>query len=100
MLVATDVAARGLDIDDIDVVVHYDPPQDSKDYLHRSGRTARAGESGVVVTLVLWNEELEVRRMQRRLALNVPIVQMFSNDERLSRLGIWEPTSDEAVGAS
>jgi superfamily II DNA/RNA helicase len=100
LLVATDVAARGLDIDDIDVVVHYDPPQDSKDYLHRSGRTARAGESGVVVTLVLWNEELEVRRMQRRLALNVPIVQMFSNDERLSRLGIWEPTSDEAVGAS
>jgi superfamily II DNA/RNA helicase len=99
LLVATDVAARGLDIDDIDVVVHYDPPQDSKDYLHRSGRTARAGESGVVVTLVLWNEELEVRRMQRRLALNVPIVQMFSNDERLSRLGIWEPTSDEAVGA-
>ena len=67
VLVATDVAARGLDIDDIGVVVHYDPPQDSKDYLHRSGRTARAGESGMVVTLVLWNEELEVRRMQRRL---------------------------------
>ena len=56
VLVATDVAARGLDIDDIDIVVHYDPPQDSKDYLHRSGRTARAGESGIVVTFVLWNE--------------------------------------------
>ena len=64
---ATDVAARGLHIDDVDVVVHYDPPQDHKTYLHRSGRTARAGESGVVVTLVLWNEELEVRRLQRRL---------------------------------
>ena len=87
MLVATDVAARGLDIDDIGVVVHYDPPQDSKDYLHRSGRTARAGESGIVVTLVLWNEELEVRRLQRRLALGVPIVQMFSNDPRLGRPG-------------
>ncbi|HEX7748807.1 MAG TPA: DEAD/DEAH box helicase, partial [Bordetella sp.] len=54
VLVATDVAARGIHVDDIDVVVHYDPPEDHKTYLHRSGRTARAGESGVVVTLVLW----------------------------------------------
>jgi superfamily II DNA/RNA helicase len=99
VLVATDVAARGLDIDDIGIVVHYDPPQDSKDYLHRSGRTARAGESGIVVTLVLWNEELEVRRLQRRLALAVPIVQMFSNDPRLGDLDGWEPQADEAVGA-
>jgi len=99
VLVATDVAARGLDIDDIDIVVHYDPPQDPKDYLHRSGRTARAGESGIVVTLVLWNEELEVRRMQRRLALSVPIVQMFSNDPRLGDLTGWEPQAHEAVGA-
>ena len=99
VLVATDVAARGLDIYDIGVVVHYDPPQDSKDYLHRSGRTARAGESGMVVTLVLWNEELEVRRLQRRLALGVPIVQMFSNDARLADLSTWEPQAHEAVGA-
>jgi superfamily II DNA/RNA helicase len=99
VLVATDVAARGLDIDDIGIVVHYDPPQDPKDYLHRSGRTARAGESGVVVTLVLWNEELEVRRLQRRLALHVPIVQMFSNDPRLMDLEAWEPQAHEAVGA-
>jgi superfamily II DNA/RNA helicase len=99
VLVATDVAARGLDIDDIAVVVHYDPPQDSKDYLHRSGRTARAGEAGVAVTFVLWNEELEVRRMQRRLGLNVPVVQMFSNDPRLGELAAWEPQPHEAVGA-
>ena len=99
VLVATDVAARGLDIDDIGIVVHYDPPPDPKDYIHRSGRTARAGTSGVVVTLVLWNEELEVRRLQRRLALNVPIVQMFSNDKRLIDLGAWEPQPHEAVGA-
>jgi superfamily II DNA/RNA helicase len=98
VLVATDVAARGLDIDDIGIVVHYDPPSDPKDYLHRSGRTARAGESGIVVTLVLWNEELEVRRVQRRLALAVPIVQMFSNDARLADLAAWEPRADEAVG--
>jgi superfamily II DNA/RNA helicase len=99
VLVATDVAARGLDIDDIGVVVHYDPPPDPRDYLHRSGRTARAGESGVVVTLVLWNEELEVRRLQRRIALNVPIVEMFSNDARLADLAGWDPQPHEAVGA-
>ena len=60
VLVATDVAARGIHVDDIDIVIHYDPPEDHKTYLHRSGRTARAGETGVVVTLVLWDQELEV----------------------------------------
>ena len=67
VLVATDVAARGIHVDDVDVVIHYDPPTDHKTYLHRSGRTARAGESGVVVTLVLWNQELEVKRLQKRI---------------------------------
>jgi superfamily II DNA/RNA helicase len=52
VLVATDVAARGIHVDDVDLVVHYDPPNDHKDYLHRSGRTARAGSSGTVVSLV------------------------------------------------
>jgi superfamily II DNA/RNA helicase len=80
-------------------VVHYDPPADPKDYLHRSGRTARAGTSGVVVTLALWNEELEVRRLQKRLALNVPIVQMFSNDKRLADLTGWIPLASEGLGA-
>ncbi len=90
-LVATDVAARGLHIDDVDVVIHYDPPPDHKTYLHRSGRTARAGESGMAVTLSLWNEELEVKRLQRRLSLDVPIVEMFSNDDRLDALDRWDP---------
>ena len=99
VLVATDVAARGLHIDDIDVVVHYDPPEDHKAYLHRSGRTARAGEAGLVVTLVLWNQELEVRRLQKRVGLNVPLVEMFSNDPRLADLAGWEPQAHEAVGA-
>jgi superfamily II DNA/RNA helicase len=99
VLVATDVAARGLDIDEIGLVVHYDTPEDPKDYLHRSGRTARAGESGIVVTLLLWNEELVVRRLQKRLGLSVPIVQMFSNDKRLADLAAWEPQQHEAVGA-
>ena len=92
-LVATDVAARGLHIDDVDVVIHYDPPPDHKTYLHRSGRTARAGETGMAVTLSLWNEELEVKRLQRRLSLDVPIVEMFSNDERLEALHHWDPVA-------
>jgi superfamily II DNA/RNA helicase len=90
VLVATDVAARGLDIDDVDVVVHYDPPEDHKAYLHRSGRTARAGEAGVVATLVLWDQILEVERIQKRLGLRLPMVEIFSNDPRLADLHTWE----------
>jgi superfamily II DNA/RNA helicase len=63
VLVATDVAARGIHIDDVSLVLHVDPPQDGKDYLHRSGRTARAGRSGVVVLLATPAEERDVRRM-------------------------------------
>ncbi len=88
-LVATDVAARGLDIEGVDVVVHYDPPEDHKAYLHRSGRTARAGESGVVVTLVLWDQELAVERLQKRLGLRFKLVEVFSNDPRLKDLSSW-----------
>jgi superfamily II DNA/RNA helicase len=94
-LVATDVAARGLDIDGVDVVVHYDPAQDHKTYLHRSGRTARAGESGVAVTLLLWNEENVVRFTMRRLQLSEPIVEVFSNNPVLADLAGWDPATDE-----
>lgn len=94
VLVATDVAARGIHVDDVDVVIHYDPPEDHKAYLHRSGRTARAGESGIVVTLVLWNQELEVKRMLKRIGVDQPIVEIFSNDERLSDLATWDPGAD------
>ena len=94
VLVATDVAARGLHIDAVDVVVHYDPPEDHKAYLHRSGRTARAGETGVAVTLMLYNEENDIRSIQRRLALDGPIVEVFSNDPRLANLAAFE--TDEA----
>jgi superfamily II DNA/RNA helicase len=94
VLVATDVAARGLHIDDVDIVVHYDPPSDHKAYLHRSGRTARAGESGLVVTLVLWNEELEVKRMLPRIGVQQPLVEMFSNDPRLADLTAWDPAAE------
>jgi superfamily II DNA/RNA helicase len=97
VLVATDVAARGLHIEGVDVVVHYDPPEDHKAYLHRSGRTARAGSAGVVVTLVLWNQVVEAEVIQRRLGLRVPIVEMFSNDPRLTDLAAWEPSPGEGV---
>jgi len=97
VLVATDVAARGIHVDGIDVVIHFDPADDDKTYLHRSGRTARAGESGVAVTLMLWNQENIVRTVQRRLGLQVPIVEVFSNDPSLTDLKSWDPSSEVAV---
>jgi superfamily II DNA/RNA helicase len=91
VLVATDVAARGIDIDDIGAVVHYDPPGDVKDYLHRSGRTARAGRDGWAVTLVEYNQHTQVRVLQRLLRLPaVKPVEVFSNDDRLLDLSRFE----------
>ncbi len=66
-LVATDVAARGIHVDGVNAVVHFDPPSDSKDYVHRSGRTARAGATGVVVSLVSAEKASAVKRIQRDL---------------------------------
>jgi superfamily II DNA/RNA helicase len=97
VLVATDVAARGLHIEGVDAVVHFDPPEDHKGYLHRSGRTARAGKAGVVVSLALWNQLVEMEVIQRRLGLRVPIVEMFSNDPRLADLAGWTPDAEESV---
>ncbi len=97
VLVATDVAARGLHIEGVDVVIHYDPPEDHKAYLHRSGRTARAGSTGVVVTLALWNQLVEVEVIQRRLGLRLPIIEMFSNDPRLADLAEWQPSPEDSV---
>lgn len=88
-LVATDVAARGIHVDDVDVVIHYNPPEDHKTYLHRSGRTARAGAAGTAVTMFLWDEELQVRQLQRRLGLKLPLHEIFSNDPRLDDLPTW-----------
>jgi superfamily II DNA/RNA helicase len=69
VLVATDVAARGIDVDAMPLVVHYDPPADLTDYVHRSGRTGRAGADGIVVTLVGQDHKRWVRRLQRELGL-------------------------------
>jgi superfamily II DNA/RNA helicase len=97
VLVATDVAARGLHIDGVDVVIHYDPPEDEKAYLHRSGRTARAGSEGIVVSLLLWNQAVEAEIIQRRLAMRLPIVEIFSNNKHLAELGTWEADPADSV---
>jgi superfamily II DNA/RNA helicase len=69
VLVATDVAARGLHVDDLDVVVHFDPAADPKDYLHRSGRTARAGASGTVLSFVEPGQVHDVARLHKAAAV-------------------------------
>lgn len=91
VLVATNVAARGLHVDGLDVVIHYEPPDDPRVYVHRSGRTARAGEEGLVVTLVEWDQHDMAKTIMRQANLNEPIVKMFSNDERLDDLVAWTP---------
>jgi superfamily II DNA/RNA helicase len=92
--VATDVAARGLDVKGVDVVIHYDPAEDHKAYLHRSGRTARAGKTGVAVSLVLWDQERETEILQKRLGIAQPLVEVFSNDTRLKDLATWDPAAE------
>ena len=73
-LVATDVAARGIHVDGVAAVIHYDPPEDNKAYVHRSGRTARAGEGGVVLSLVQPDQMRDVRRVQRQVGIDEEII--------------------------
>ena len=96
VLVATNVAARGLHVDGVDVVIHFDPPEDHKMYLHRSGRTARAGESGMVVTLVLPEHRREIALLQRDSGNNHSVVEMRPGDRRLADLASWEPPCGSA----
>ncbi len=91
VLVATNVAARGIHVDGIDTVLHYDLPEDSKTYLHRSGRTARAGADGLVVTLVLPDEMRDADSLQRGAGTSVATVSMGPDDERLRDLAAWTP---------
>ncbi|WP_328909606.1 DEAD/DEAH box helicase [Streptomyces sp. NBC_00234] len=92
-LVATNVAARGIHVDDLDLVVNVDPPTDHKDYLHRGGRTARAGESGSVVTLVLPEEKREMTRLMQDAGIDPRTTRIKSSDEELTRItGAREPS--------
>ncbi|MER7462559.1 DEAD/DEAH box helicase [Streptomyces sp. NPDC097981] len=97
-LIATNVAARGIHIDDLDLVVNIDPPTDHKDYLHRGGRTARAGESGSVVTLVLPDQKRDMTRLMSDAGISPRTMQIKSSDEELSRLtGAKEPSGIPVV---
>ncbi|MFF7338914.1 DEAD/DEAH box helicase [Streptomyces sp. NPDC008163] len=86
VLVATNVAARGIHIDNLDLVVNVDPPADPKDYLHRGGRTARAGESGSVVTLVLPSQRRDMIRLMADAGITPRITEVRSGGEELSRI--------------
>ncbi|MFI6692378.1 DEAD/DEAH box helicase [Streptomyces sp. NPDC050433] len=93
VLVATNVAARGIHVDDLDLVVNVDPPVDHKDYLHRGGRTARAGESGSVVTLVLPEQKRDMTRLMSDAGIAPRTTSVKSTDEELARLtGAREPS--------
>ncbi|MFE2243163.1 DEAD/DEAH box helicase, partial [Streptomyces virginiae] len=97
-LIATNVAARGIHIDDLDLVVNVDPPTDHKDYLHRGGRTARAGESGSVVTLVLPDQKRDMTRLMSDAGISPRTAQIKSSDEELARLtGAKEPSGVPVV---
>ncbi|WP_079131665.1 DEAD/DEAH box helicase, partial [Streptomyces nanshensis] len=93
VLVATNVAARGIHVDDLDLVVNVDPPHDHKDYLHRGGRTARAGESGTVVTLVLPSQRRSMSRLMADAAITARVTRVHSGEDELSRItGAQEPS--------
>lgn len=83
VLVATDIAARGIDVDDVSLVVHVDPPAEHKAYLHRAGRTARAGTSGTVVTLVMDDQAKEVAQLLRKAGVDAPEVRVTPLSESL-----------------
>jgi len=87
VLVATDVAARGIHVDDVDLVVHFDPPADHKDYLHRSGRTARAGAKGTVLSLLLPDQVAEAGRLHARAGLTVDSTLVAPGHQAVLALG-------------
>ncbi|MFD9058265.1 DEAD/DEAH box helicase [Streptomyces albidoflavus] len=98
VLVATNVAARGIHVDHLDLVVNVDPPTDHKDYLHRGGRTARAGESGSVVTLVTPSQRRGMVRLMSDAGIRPQTTQVSSGDETLSRItGAQAPTGIPVV---
>jgi superfamily II DNA/RNA helicase len=86
VLVATDIAARGVHVDDVELVVHCDPPAEHKAYLHRSGRTARAGRSGDVVTVVLPEQRRETQTLLRRAGINAAPQQVNADSAEVRDL--------------
>jgi superfamily II DNA/RNA helicase len=86
VLVATDIAARGVHVDDVELVVHVDPPAEHKAYLHRSGRTARAGSTGDVVTVALPEQRKDLAALMRKAGINVRPQQVTAHCEPVTKL--------------
>lgn len=104
VLVATDVAARGIHVDEVGLVLQVDPPADPKDYLHRAGRTARAGEDGAVVTLVLPHQRRDAKRLVHQAGVSVAPFTAGPDDEYLyratgARKPAGDPITEEAYAA-
>jgi superfamily II DNA/RNA helicase len=110
VLVATDVAARGIHVDDVDLVVHFDPPNDHKDYLHRSGRTARAGAAGTVVSLVEPSQVGDVSRMHAAASVRATssavdlrhpdLLALASSGEPIRVTAVRQPAAPGPAGPS
>lgn len=86
VLVATDVAARGVHVDDVELVIHVDPPTEHKAYLHRSGRTARAGSDGTVVTLTLPEQQSDVKKLMKAAGVEVSFERVTANSPLVAEL--------------
>ena len=91
-LVATDIAARGIHVDDVNLVVHADPPVEHKAYLHRSGRTARAGAGGTVITLMTDDQVADVRDLTRRAAIRPTVTRTRPGHPLLAELAPGDRT--------
>ena len=106
VMVATDVAARGIDVSGVELVVQVEPPEDPKSFLHRSGRTARAGHSGDVVTIVLPNQRRRTRRMLHEAGLKVKPIEVTHDSpevlelvgDRAERVDGWSLDKSQPVG--
>lgn len=86
VLVATDVAARGVHVDDVELVIHVDPPTEHKAYLHRSGRTARAGSDGTVVTISLPEQQQDVKKLMRAAGVDVAFEKVTATSPLIAKL--------------
>ena len=99
-LVATDVAARGIHVDDVALVIHADPPAEHKAYLHRSGRTARAGAAGTVVTIMLDEQRSDVRTLTRQAGISPVTTRVTPDHPLLTTLAPGERTYGAPVVAA
>jgi superfamily II DNA/RNA helicase len=105
-LVATDIAARGIHVDDVSLVIHADPPTEHKAYLHRSGRTARAGNEGTVVTLATESQRRDVAQLTRKAGISPTVTSLSAGHALLTELAPGERTTmsaaeiDAALGLS